>query len=190
MAPLHLLTKGILAYLVLPITAQCDLTEPVEPSTATSNQPLEASPPPIPTILNPSTVNIETPSITITSAISPTPVPGDDTFVLIGCFNEPPSLSSTRALGATGDYLTPIFASQDALTVPLCLEACGVALAPNSTGPYTYASVEKSRECYCVLALSALSKLVTEGYCASPCAADTTTICGGYGYLSLYQRRS
>ncbi|KAH9224972.1 hypothetical protein DL95DRAFT_400264 [Leptodontidium sp. 2 PMI_412] len=184
----HLVIQGILAYLSLLVAAQSNLINPVEP-TFTSIQPLETSQATVPTI-SASTVEIEVPSITIPSATSPTPVPGDDTFLLIGCFNEPPAISSTRALGATGSYLTPIFASQDALTVPLCLEACGVALAPNSTGPYTYAGVENSRECYCGLTLSLLSKPVTEGYCASPCAADSTTICGGYGYLSLYQRRS
>ncbi|PVH80181.1 hypothetical protein DL98DRAFT_375785, partial [Cadophora sp. DSE1049] len=78
----------------------------------------------------------------------------------------------------------------DTLTVPLCLKACGVALAPNTSGPYIYAAVENSRECYCGLTLSPLSKPVTDDYCSSSCASDPTTICGGYGYLSLYQRRS
>ncbi|KAG4439050.1 hypothetical protein IFR05_005478 [Cadophora sp. M221] len=189
MASLHLFIQCILAYLALLIAAQFDFIQPVEPTT-TSIQPAETSQKPVRSISTPLTVKIETPSITTAAAAPLNPIPGDDTFLLIGCFNEPPALSSTRALGATGTYLTPIFASQDALTVPLCLGACGAALAPNSTGPYTYAGMENSRECYCGLTLSLLSKPVIEDYCSSPCAADSTTICAGYGYLTLYQRRS
>ncbi|CZT50884.1 uncharacterized protein RSE6_11952 [Rhynchosporium secalis] len=137
-----------------------------------------------------STSTSSTSTSTSTPSTTPTLSPGNDIYVSIGCFSQPLTTSSSQALGAPGGYHSPIFASQDLLTVPLCLEACGIALAPDGSGPYTYAGLENSRECYCGLTLSPLSEAALEAQCSSPCAADPATFCGGYGYLSLYQRRS
>ncbi|KAL2069344.1 hypothetical protein VTL71DRAFT_15682 [Oculimacula yallundae] len=164
MIPSLLLAPGISSCLVLSITAQDGIIQPVTVASMTTAQSIETLVTPLPAPSNPSILEIEIPTSTIesistpASAASSTAFAGDDTYVLLGCFNEPPAISSMRALGATGDYLSPIFASQEALTVPLCLGACGVALAPNSSGPYTYAGVENSRECYCGLTLSPLSQ--------------------------------
>ena len=72
-------------------------------------------------------------------------VPGDSTWTLLGCYNELPANSSARALGITGSYISPVLSSPDALTVPGCLDGCGVALSPNGAGAYPYAAVEDSR---------------------------------------------
>lgn len=145
MALSPLLISYVMACLVLPLitTAQRKMIQPVSPTTITLT--LDALIPAIPAISNTSNIEVEIPSVTIAAETSPTPVLGDDTFILIGCFSEPPAISSTRALGATGSYLIPAFATQDTLTVPLCLKACGVALAPNTSGSYIYAAVENSR---------------------------------------------
>jgi hypothetical protein len=71
-------------------------------------------------------------------------VTGDAEWELLGCYNELASYSSSRALGLTGLYISPILSSPDALTVPLCLEGCRVALAPNGAGSYQYAAVENN----------------------------------------------
>lgn len=141
----HFHIPWITACLVLPFTttAQTDMIQPVSSTTTTLTLDVLLSA--ITAISNASNIEVEIPSVTIAAETSPTPVLGDDTFILIGCFNEPPAISSTRALGATGSYLTPTFATQDSLTVPLCLDTCGVALAPNTSGPYIYAAVENSR---------------------------------------------
>ncbi|KAK0110110.1 hypothetical protein ONS95_002765 [Cadophora gregata] len=187
MAPQLLLIPSVMACLVLTLitAAQTDMIIPV-PSITTmpSLNTLVAA---IPAVSDTSSMAINPPSTTIAAQTSPTPVLGDDNYVLVGCFNEPPASSSSRALGVTGTYL---FDPIDTLTVPMCLKTCGDALGPNSSGPYIYAAVENSRECFCGLTLSPLAKKVADGYCSSPCSSDTTTICGGYGYLTLYQRRS
>jgi hypothetical protein len=94
MAPLHLFIPSIMACLVLPLTttAQSGGIKPVTSSTTIpSLDKLLAA---IPAISNTSNIEIEVPSITIAAEKPPTSVPGDDTYVLIGCFNEnrPPFL--------------------------------------------------------------------------------------------------
>lgn len=86
-----------------------------------------------------------TPTSSLSSSSTPTPVSGNDIYVLRGCFSEPEADSGTRALGANGNYTAPIFGSADALTVPLCLEACAVALASSNQGVYNFAGVENGR---------------------------------------------
>jgi hypothetical protein len=76
---------------------------------------------------------------------SPTSVAGNNNYELLGCYNELPPNSSGIALGTTGTYSSPIFASNNALTVPLCLEGCGIATTANGAGRYIYAAVENSR---------------------------------------------
>jgi hypothetical protein len=82
-----------------------------------------------------------------TTSVSPSPtsVPGNTNYDLLGCYNELPPNSSDIALGATGTYMSPLFSSSNALTVPLCLEGCGVASTANRAGRYIYAAVENSR---------------------------------------------
>jgi hypothetical protein len=75
----------------------------------------------------------------------PTLVTGDSGYQLLGCYNELASYATERALGVTGSYISPIFASTDALTVPLCLEGCAAAQAPDGSGQYIYAAVENTR---------------------------------------------
>lgn len=78
-----------------------------------------------------------TPAITV-----PTTVSGDSNYELLGCYNDlPPSLNGIIP-GALGSYISPVFASNEALTVPLCLEGCRVASMPNGGGHYMYAGVE------------------------------------------------
>jgi hypothetical protein len=57
-------------------------------------------------------------------------------------------------------------------------------------GNYIYAAVENSQECYCGLTISPFSTPHTAAYCSSPCAADNSASCGGYGYLTLYELRT
>jgi hypothetical protein len=100
-------------------------------------------------ILN--TTSESTPSAT-TPAGTPSPRPtlalvdSDAVYQLLGCYNELPSFATERALGVTGSYISPIFTSPDALTVPLCLEACAAAGPPGRAGQqYIYAAVENIR---------------------------------------------
>lgn len=86
----------------------------------------------------------KTPTTSSTSS-TPTSVAGDGIYVLQGCFSEPPASSSSRALGANGEYATPNVGLTDAFTVPACLTACAAALAPNNQGVYDFAGVENSR---------------------------------------------
>ena len=99
-------------------------------------------------ILPATTLSATTPSAT-TPEGSPSPTPTltfvdeDPVYQLLGCYNELPSFVTERALGMTGSYISPIFALPNALTVPLCLEAC--AAATPLGGRYTYAAVENAR---------------------------------------------
>jgi hypothetical protein len=87
----------------------------------------------------------------------PTLVDGSSGYELLGCYNELASYATERALGVTGSYISPIFASSDALTVPLCLEGCAAAQAPAVPGQYIYAAVENTR--YALLSKIIVSSL-------------------------------
>ena len=76
---------------------------------------------------------------------SPTTVPGDTNYELLGCYNELPPSTSGIAFGATGTYVSPTLPSDNAFTIPLCLEGCGLATAPNVSGRYIYAAIGASR---------------------------------------------
>lgn len=101
------------------------------------------------TIILPATTLLATTPATIPAG-SPSPTPtltlvdNDPVYQLLGCYNELPSYATERALGVTGSYISPIFALPNALTVPLCLEACAAAKPPGRQN-YTYAAVENAR---------------------------------------------
>lgn len=68
----------------------------------------------------------------------------DTQWALVGCYNEFDSNALDRALGVTWCSFTARLAKPDNLTVPLCLDGCGAALAPIGDGHYTYDCVDNS----------------------------------------------
>ncbi|EPE25540.1 hypothetical protein GLAREA_01452 [Glarea lozoyensis ATCC 20868] len=127
-----------------------------------------------------------TTTTSIVSVLPPTAVPSSNSYTLLGCYNEVPLENGNLAVGAAGEYLVPSIVPEN-FTAPTCLAACEGSLAPEGQGNYTYAALENSRECFCGLSLSNTSTPVDSLNCASPCAGDSNTSCGGFGYLTLYQ---
>ncbi|CAG8978676.1 hypothetical protein HYALB_00004658 [Hymenoscyphus albidus] len=121
---------------------------------------------------------------------APTPVSAAFDYDILGCYNELGPEAGGRAVGLSGQYISPAQVVPEAMTVPLCLEYCHEALAPDGSGQYKYAALENSRECYCGQTLSNSSTIRDPAYCSYPCSGNMTTTCGGYGYLDLYQLKS
>lgn len=64
------------------------------------------------------------------------------------------------------------------MTVEICTAFC-------KGNDYQYAGLEYYGECFCGASVN--GPQVNESYCADPCAGDTTEICGGTDYVSVYQ---
>ncbi|KAG9238920.1 hypothetical protein BJ875DRAFT_286865 [Amylocarpus encephaloides] len=126
---------------------------------------------------------------TLTQSITSTPTspmsPLPPNYTLLGCYLELPRGSGGRAIGLTGQYLSPL--PPDVVTVPRCLDACANARQPDGTRQYPYAALENSRGCFCGLTFSNSSMLSDPSNCQSPCSGDQNTTCGGFGFLELYQ---
>ncbi|KAH7330039.1 carbohydrate-binding WSC, partial [Rhexocercosporidium sp. MPI-PUGE-AT-0058] len=66
------------------------------------------------------------------------------------------------------------------LTTEQCLTACGNKY-------YPLAATEYYGECYCGVALQGGSAPTDSSNCNLPCSGNPTEICGGAGYLNLYE---
>lgn len=66
------------------------------------------------------------------------------------------------------------------LTTEQCLTACGNKY-------YPLAATEYYGECYCGVALQGGSAPADSSNCNLPCSGNPTEICGGAGYLNLYE---
>ncbi|KAE9396148.1 WSC-domain-containing protein [Gymnopus androsaceus JB14] len=107
--------------------------------------------------------------------VSTTPA-ARDASSLIGCIAEG-TTGSRRAL-ADASYSDP------AMTPAMCQSKCS---------GYTYAGVEYSTECYCGNSLTgngASGTVVDGSNCVSTCGGDSTQMCGGTWYLSVYTTSS
>lgn len=66
------------------------------------------------------------------------------------------------------------------LTIEKCLTACGNKY-------YPLAAVEYYGECYCGVALQGGSSPADSSNCNLPCNGDSAQVCGGAGYLNLFE---
>lgn len=105
-----------------------------------------------------------------------------------GCFQDP-STPTTALI-----YRTDLPSGN--MTVEVCTAFCkgiasGVLLFETQLtligNSYQYASLKYYRECFCGVSVN--GPQVDESYCSDPCAGDTSEICGGTDYVSVYQVR-
>ncbi|KAF4626950.1 hypothetical protein G7Y89_g11206 [Cudoniella acicularis] len=102
-----------------------------------------------------------------------------------GCFSDP-SLPTTALI-----YRTDLPSGN--MTVEICTAFCKGKLLfidqrPGLTfigNDYQYAGLEYYGECFCGASVNGAQ--VNESYCTDPCAGDTSEICGGTDYVSVYQ---
>ncbi|CZR69831.1 related to beta-1,3 exoglucanase [Phialocephala subalpina] len=87
-----------------------------------------------------------------------------------GCF-EDPSTPTTALI-----YRTDLPSGN--MTVEVCTAFC-------KGNGYQYAGLEYYGECFCGASVN--GPQVDESYCSDPCAGDTSEICGGTDYVSVYQ---
>ncbi|XP_071094766.1 xylosyltransferase sqv-6-like [Haliotis cracherodii] len=85
----------------------------------------------------------------------------------LGCFKD----SGTRVL--------PHPYSSQSMTQEVCTEYC-------STEGYALAGTESGNQCYCGNSIPTGHTRDGENNCQRPCAGNTTLICGGTWYLSVY----
>ncbi|CDZ98531.1 beta-1,6-N-acetylglucosaminyltransferase, contains WSC domain [Phaffia rhodozyma] len=103
-----------------------------------------------------------------TAAVS---LPASNTWTSLGCRSD----SWTRTLDASTLY------SSFAMTLDLCIRTCDSA-------NYTYAGVEDGTECYCGNSVLESSTYLPLSSCTYSCGGFSSSICGGYWALSLYQK--
>ncbi|KAF9477578.1 WSC-domain-containing protein [Pholiota conissans] len=72
------------------------------------------------------------------------------------------------------------------MTPYLCTTFCQGANSSALTG-MNFAGVEYAKECFCDFNIQGTAKKVNETLCNSPCSGDPSYICGGAGYVSIYQ---
>ncbi|KAI0914709.1 WSC domain-containing protein [Ustulina deusta] len=129
------------------------------------------------TTTSPSSTSTATPSNTTVLNI----VDGSDSnYTYIGCWNETFGLPGTNGMRAL-DGVDQVLPGD--MTVERCLDFC----ARNTpTHPFRLAGLEFSRECWCGDTLNALSVLLPDDACDTPCDGANTTACGGALRLTLY----
>ncbi|OCK74591.1 WSC-domain-containing protein, partial [Lepidopterella palustris CBS 459.81] len=93
-------------------------------------------------------------------------------YVAKGCYSEGVGY---RAVSYRQDAL-----NFSTMTIETCLTACGNEL-------YPLAGLEYYGECYCGYMLQGGSAQVADSNCAAPCNGNPSEICGGGGYLNLYE---
>ncbi|KAG8843335.1 hypothetical protein FRB96_004093 [Tulasnella sp. 330] len=111
---------------------------------------------------------------TTSTSTSATATSTSTVWTLMGCYQD----QSARTLGG------PSTTSSSSMTPAFCEAFCNTATG----GPYQYAGVENSVECYCGNMLTVNSVLAASN-CQTKCSGDATQFCGGNNWqVAVYQR--
>ncbi|KAJ3069113.1 hypothetical protein HDU98_007813 [Podochytrium sp. JEL0797] len=78
---------------------------------------------------------------------------------------------------------TRTLASQVWNVSPFTISAC---VAKCAASGFTYAGAEFGSQCFCGSGLNSSALVVESSHCEDPCQGDSTQICGGSGYISVY----
>ncbi|RKU49105.1 hypothetical protein DL546_006595 [Coniochaeta pulveracea] len=147
-------------------------------ASSTSSHPVTSS-----TATTSSTTKTSTSSSATSSASSAPPPYTDMTsrgFAFVGCAPEERTVQPPDNASRT----LPVLYATDSMTNELCMSYC------RSNG-YSYAGTEYRRECWCGNSYAATRQPGTTraslAGCASTCMGNTTQICGGSSWLSLYR---
>lgn len=107
------------------------------------------------------------PTSTSTAAPTPTHVEAVGDYALVGCWAEIPD----------GRALSQRTRAGSDMTNEVCADVCS---------GFRYFATQYSSECYCGSNVSPLSLSADLGDCSMPCAADSSSYCGGPSRLELY----
>jgi len=99
----------------------------------------------------------------------------------IGCYSD-----HDGSTADSGRLLNRAYASHSDTTVKSCLYFCANTAA---NGPFSYAGLGTGYECFCgnSLNLNSYNQPVEQKLCDWLCYGDKTQLCGGKGYIGVYQ---
>ncbi|OSD05015.1 WSC-domain-containing protein [Trametes coccinea BRFM310] len=142
------------------------------------------------------TVSLSSTAVASATSVVGTPsahsaAPTSSTSATSAVLAAPPTASvpaGWTAAGCVSDNskraLTGFSFSNDAMTVASCVSTC-------SSKGFSMAGVEFGRECYCGNSLQNMAgEPLPKASCNMPCAADSTTTCGGNWAMNLFKQNN